>query len=47
MLHGAAGGRSAISKQAAVPLTAECALLRKKRSTELANKIPTLLGSSP
>ena len=32
----AASGRSAISKQAPVPLIAECALLRRMRTTELA-----------
>jgi hypothetical protein len=47
MWLGAAGGRSTISKQAPVPLIAECALLRKKRTTELANEIPSQLRSSP
>ena len=47
MLLEAAGGRSAISKQAPVPLIAECALLRTKRTAELANRIPSVLGSSP
>jgi len=47
MLLGAAGGRSAISKQAPVPLIAECALLRRKRTAELANRIPSPLGPSP
>src|SRR5262249_26804170 len=43
----AASGRSAISKQAPVPLIAECALLRRKRTAELANSVPSLLRSSP
>ena len=43
----AAGGRSAISKQAPVTLIAECALLRRKRTAELANRIPSALGPSP
>jgi hypothetical protein len=43
----AAGGRSAISKQAPVTLIAECALLRKKRTAELTNRMPSLLRSSP
>ena len=47
MMHGAAGGRSAISKQAPVPLIAECALLRRKCTAELANSIPSLSESSP
>src|SRR5262245_43680634 len=34
MWLGAAGGRSAISKQAPVPLIAECALLRRSRTAE-------------
>ena len=40
----AAGGRSAISKQAPVPLIAECALLRRKRTAELASGLSTLLA---
>jgi hypothetical protein len=47
MLLEAAGGRSAISRQAPVPFIAECALLRRKRTAELANRIPSLLRSSP
>ena len=47
MLLEAAGGRSAISKQAPVTLIAECALLRRKRTAELANRIPSALGPSP
>jgi hypothetical protein len=47
MLLGAAGGRSAIPKQAPVPLIAECALLRRKRTTELADRVPSLMRSSP
>jgi len=47
MLLEGAGGRSAISKQAPVPLIAECALLRRKRTAELANRVPSLLRSSP
>ena len=43
----AAGGRSAISRQAPVPLFAECALLRRKRTAELANRIPLVLGRDP
>jgi hypothetical protein len=37
---------SAISEQAPVPVMAECALLRKKRTAELANRISSLLRSS-
>ena len=44
MLLGAAGGRSAISKQAPVTLIAECALLRRKRTAELANRYPFSVG---
>jgi hypothetical protein len=47
MWLGAAVGRSAISKQAPVTLIAECALLRRKRTAELANRIPSALGPSP
>ena len=47
MLLEAAGGRSANSKQAPVPLIAECALLRRKRTAELANRVTSLLRSSP
>ena len=47
MLLEAAGGRSAISRQAPVPFIAECAILRRKRTAELANRIPSLLRSSP
>jgi hypothetical protein len=47
MLLEAAGGPSAISQQAPVPLIAECALLRRKRTAELANRIPSLSRSSP
>ena len=47
MLLEATGGRSAISKQAPVPLIAECALLRRKQTAELVNRIPSLLRSSP
>src|SRR5262245_12725182 len=47
MLLEAAGGRSAISKQAPVPLIAECALLHRKRASGLTNRIPSLLRSSP
>jgi hypothetical protein len=46
LLEGA-GGRSAISKQAPVPLIAECAFLRSKRTARLAHYIPSLSGSSP
>ena len=35
MLLEAAGGRSAISKQAPVPLIAECALLFREQTSEL------------
>jgi hypothetical protein len=34
MLLEAAGGRSAISRQAPVPLIAECALFRRKRTAD-------------
>jgi hypothetical protein len=44
MLLGAAVGRSAISKQAPVTLIAKCALMGRKRSAELANRIPSPLG---
>ena len=47
MLLGVAGGRSAISKQAPVTLIAECAILRRKRTAELANCTPSLSESSP
>src|SRR6516165_10495017 len=47
MLLEVAGGRSAIAKQAPVPLITECALLRRKRTSELTNRIPSLLRSSP
>jgi hypothetical protein len=47
MWLGAAVGRSAISKQAPVTLIAEFALLHRKRTAELANRIPSLLRSSP
>src|SRR5262245_2472148 len=47
MLLEAAGGRSAISRQAPVPLIAECARFRRKRTADLANRIPSLLRSSP
>ena len=47
MFPGAARGRSAIWKPTLVSLVAECALLRRKRTAELANRIPSLLGSSP
>ncbi len=47
MWLGAAVGRLAISKQAPVTLIAECALLRRKRTAELANRIPSALGPSP
>jgi hypothetical protein len=47
MLLGVAGGCSAISKQAPGPLIAECALLRRKRTTELADRVPSLMRSSP
>jgi len=46
MLLGVAGGCSAISKQGPVPLIAERALLRRMRTTELANRVPSLLRSS-
>ncbi len=46
MLLEAAGGRSTISRQAPVPFIAECALLRRKRTAELANRIPSLLRSA-
>jgi hypothetical protein len=41
MWLGAAVGRSAISKQAPVTLIAECALLRRKRTAELASEQKT------
>jgi hypothetical protein len=47
MWLGAAVGRSAISKQAPVTLIAGCALLRRNRTAELANRIPSALGPSP
>ena len=47
MLLGATGGRSAIPKQAPVPLIAECALSAEKRTTEPANRVSSLLGPSP
>jgi hypothetical protein len=46
MLLKVADGRWAISKQAPVPLIAECALRRRMRSAEEANSIPSLSGSS-
>ena len=47
MLLEAAGGRSAISKQAPGPLITECTLLLTKRTTEPANKVPSLMRSTP
>jgi hypothetical protein len=47
MLLGSAGGRSAISKQAPVPLITECAILCRKRTAELASRIASLLRASP
>ncbi len=46
-LLGAAGGRSAISRQVPVPLIAECAILCRKRTAELASRIASLLRASP
>jgi hypothetical protein len=43
----AASGRSSILKQVPMPLIAECALLRRKWTSELANSIPSLLRYSP
>ena len=47
MWLGAAGGRLAIPKQAPVPLIAECAILCRKRTAELASRIASLLRASP
>ena len=42
MLLGAAGGRSAIPKQAPVPFIAECAILCRTRTAELASRTAAL-----
>jgi hypothetical protein len=47
MWLGATVGRSAISKLSPVPLIAECALMRTKRTAELANRFSYPLGLSP
>ncbi len=40
-------GRSAMSKPALVSRIAVCVILRRKRTAELANRVPSLLRSSP